>query len=456
MSPFLEKFISILLSVLVIFFLLKRYHHALTYNTRFWNYISTISYSLAAIGSSILLGVLLNHFLADTNIFSKAFLHSAFIEEFTKLIFLYFLLRGNKINEVLYDGVYYGVILGAFYGFAENFFYSFDLSFWPLVLRSLTSILIHTINGGILGFYLLCSFFTEGKYKQEFIMKGFLFCLFIHGFYNYFGLLSGIYISIMPFLIIVGYVLLEIFISYAQGSLPKSILDLSKLNLVQYEWIKSFYKFELWFYHEQKGKKKYIDLFKEITKNKIKIILVLYSISLLFSFYLFYNKEGIKYIFIDIQIHEYISIFIIYPFVVSMIILFTGLINPQFLQKKVLKVPFICLITIKDNLKKEEGILFYLSNKGFYLLLENPNSFSKNIQMDFLIGTYKIKNILGRIVWTNENRNKKEEKKLNLKFQTSGAIIEFDSIPFGLIFYWNYKRIIHGAKNFYTSLIELR
>ena len=118
----------------------NHYKNPLIYATGERNYLAAIILGIAAAASSIVLQLALKALGLPENAFNTAFFYSALIEELVKCLFILFLLWDFRIREVLYDGIYYGVVVGGAFGFVENTFYSAILSFWPLMLRTITSL----------------------------------------------------------------------------------------------------------------------------------------------------------------------------------------------------------------------------------------------------------------------------------------------------------------------------
>jgi protease PrsW len=456
MPQFYEQTLFLTLSFIVISFYYWRYRTAILYTRKIIFFFAAISFGFASVGFALALQLYLFKLNLNETNFVKAFLYSALVEELSKTIFIFLFLKLFKVDEFIYDGIFYGVVIGATFGFLENILYLQYFDFWPMVLRAITSGSIHLLNGGITGFYCLYFLFLKKSNRSDFILKGFLICLLIHATYNYSGFSGKEYLLFLPIILVLSFIFLEFLIAYSQTCLPKHTLNSIKLDLIQYEYIKKFIKYELWFYNQQKGNKNYIEIFREVERNRKLMVSFFCSVSIFFLMLLIFKSNLIKSIFINISPFEFISIFILYPFVISFSLLFKGLINPNFFQKKVLRVPFICLITIKSANYKEDSVLFYIAKKGFYVQLDNPKNLSTKVAMDFLIGNKKVKNIIGKVIWTNENKNRSQIGNSSLRFPTSGAIIEFERTPHKLIFIWKWKRFTHSMKNLYSSLKEKR
>ncbi len=448
-----ELFFLILSSFAILSFYLVRYWSPiLTIHDKLF-FIGAIFLGLASIGLSLGLQIIFFKFYQTGDIFFNSFFRSALIEEISKYLFIYLFFRFFKIHDYIFDGIFFGILIGAIFGFIENLFYIRKIEYWENLLRSLTSVVIHLINGGIAG-YFITYFLILKKQRFKFLLNGILLVILIHGLFNYSLLKSEFWQLLMPILIIFSYIYLEFLITTSQSTLPASILKLIGLDNSEYTLLKKFIKYELWFYEQQKTRKKYIQIFREIEFKRKIFVVIFYLLGILSLLVYFFDKNLIENFLTSIKKFEYISIFVVYPFTISISILFRGIINPKFFEKKVLRVPFLCCLNIKSKSYSEDSVLFYLSHIGFFVNLEKPKDLDKNIILDFEIAGKKFNRVPARIIWVNENKEEIKEK--NFRLPTSGAIIFFISTPWKLFLFWNYKRITHSFKNLYLSLKEQR
>jgi protease PrsW len=433
----------------ILFAYQNHYKSPLVYSTGLRNYLVTVSFGFAAVGSALGLQIILQAIGISENVFNNAFFYSALIEELVKLLFILLVLWFNRTTEVLYDGIFYGIVLGGTFGFIENMIYSTVLPFWPMMQRTITSSTLHLLNGGVAGYYCMKFLFTKENYKYKYLFGGFILCYISHGIYNYAGFTGGVYLMILSPLLVYNFILVEFISAYARSSLPKFTLDLIQLSVQDYELIRTYIKYELWLYNEQKIEKKYIDLFQSVEFKRRILIFCTVLIGFGFIALHVFFPELRKSFFKEIQVYEYISIFIIYPFVIAISIFFAGLVNPEFFQKQVFRVPLICVLDARNNTFQETTVVFYLTTYGFYAPFISPEKLTGELDLRFLIGSKEFKNIRGKATWINSNKNDIASAKS--RFSVSGALIRFNGYPLSLIFYWHWARWNNRLTNFFKS-----
>jgi hypothetical protein len=83
-------------------------------------------------------------------------------------------------------------------------------------------------------------------------------------------------------------------------------------------------------------------------------------------------------------------------------------------------------------------VVFYLSRKGFYVPLLNPEKFQSEVIMEFWISGTSIANIPGEIYWIDQSVGGDGN---------SGALVKFTKIPWKLIVFWNFAFFRQRLKN---------
>ena len=129
--------------------------------------------------------LLLGSFLA---IFFSSFLIDGLFEEFGKyIVFRLGVYQIRHFNQVR-DGFIYGMTLGLGFAFSENILYGFlSPNIWSgtslILLRGLTTTLIHFLSGGIIGYYWALVKFNP-KFSKYLSLKGLFLAFLLHGLYN--------------------------------------------------------------------------------------------------------------------------------------------------------------------------------------------------------------------------------------------------------------------------------
>jgi RsiW-degrading membrane proteinase PrsW (M82 family) len=138
----------------------------------------------------------------------QAFVVAGLVEEGVKLAFLrFYLFRRPEFDERM-DGVVYAICVSLGFAFVENFLYGYrDPGL--LILRGFTSVPLHAIATGIMGYWLgraKIDGLRDGDARLGRVWKrGLLWAVGIHGLYD-FLLLSGSLTALLVFpLLIVGW-----------------------------------------------------------------------------------------------------------------------------------------------------------------------------------------------------------------------------------------------------------
>lgn len=134
-------------------------------------------------------------FLADrTNAidqFFEAFFKTGLIEEFSKFIFVRFILYRNKNFNEPFDGIVYAVMVGMGFATVENVIYVYRLGFLTGVLRVFTAVPAHATFAVISGYFLGKAKFTANR-QFYFSVLALVAATVFHGSYDYFWFISYI------------------------------------------------------------------------------------------------------------------------------------------------------------------------------------------------------------------------------------------------------------------------
>ena len=121
--------------------------------------------------------------------FFNAFFKVALIEEFSKFIFVRFILFNNKNFNEPFDGIVYAVIVSMGFATVENILYVFQFGFATGIMRLFTAVPAHAAFGILMGYFLGKAKFTHRKNLYSSLIALLIPTLF-HGSYDYFWFIS--------------------------------------------------------------------------------------------------------------------------------------------------------------------------------------------------------------------------------------------------------------------------
>ena len=121
--------------------------------------------------------------------FFNAFFKVALIEEFSKFIFVRFILFNNKNFNEPFDGIVYAVIVSMGFATVENILYVFQFGFATGIMRLFTAVPAHAAFGILMGYFLGKAKFTHRKNLYLSLIALLIPTLF-HGSYDYFWFIS--------------------------------------------------------------------------------------------------------------------------------------------------------------------------------------------------------------------------------------------------------------------------
>jgi RsiW-degrading membrane proteinase PrsW (M82 family) len=136
----------------------------------------------------------------------NSFWNAAFIEEMSKILLFLLLVYRRKNFDEWYDGILYGIMIGLGFAFVENVMYFYSLfgeRGWSIVItRSILSMPVHAMLGGIMGFFIGRAKFKISKgYTYSFVFLALIIPVGLHGFFNFFLMLNNGVLSIVSCLV---------------------------------------------------------------------------------------------------------------------------------------------------------------------------------------------------------------------------------------------------------------
>ena len=123
--------------------------------------------------------------------FYSAFFKVALVEEFSKFLFIRFVLFRNKNFNEPFDGIVYAVMVGMGFATLENVLYVFQFGFETAVWRMFTAVPAHATFAILMGFFLGKAKFAQGG-RLLYMLTALFAATFFHGSYDYFWFIAQV------------------------------------------------------------------------------------------------------------------------------------------------------------------------------------------------------------------------------------------------------------------------
>ena len=171
--------------------------------------------------------------------FINAFFKVALVEEFSKFLFVRFILFRNRNFNEPFDGIVYALMVSMGFATLENVLYVFQYGFVTGIIRMFTAVPAHAVFGIVMGYYLGLAKFSAAR-RIVYSLMALLAATVFHGAYDYFlfiaeikGVYTGVWIGSIVSLVI-GFVLSRKAIRMHQGVSPfRSLADRKQNDLLE-------------------------------------------------------------------------------------------------------------------------------------------------------------------------------------------------------------------------------
>jgi len=123
--------------------------------------------------------------------FYEAFFKVALVEEFSKFLFVRFVLFPNKNFNEPFDGIVYAVMVSMGFATLENVMYVFAYGFETGILRMFTAVPAHATFGVLMGYFLGKAKFSRTRRLFQ-MVAALTSATFFHGAYDYFWFIAEV------------------------------------------------------------------------------------------------------------------------------------------------------------------------------------------------------------------------------------------------------------------------
>lgn len=118
-------------------------------------------------------------------LFADAFFKVALVEEFSKFVFIRFILFRNKNFNEPFDGIVYAAMVGMGFATLENILYVYQYGIPTGILRMFTAVPAHACFAILMGYYIGLAKFTHRK-TLYYSLLALIAATVFHGLYDYF------------------------------------------------------------------------------------------------------------------------------------------------------------------------------------------------------------------------------------------------------------------------------
>ncbi|MDF3820092.1 PrsW family glutamic-type intramembrane protease [Leptospira sp. 96542] len=402
---------------------------------------TAFAFSIFCAGLALFLQLLTTTYFPIGSVYFRSFFTSSFLEESVKLFGIYIFFRKNQNTFSVTDGIFYGIVLGGGFGMIENILYLIDTGLWSQVLRTITALPIHMMNGGLLGAFLITFLFSKNNtIKWLRLSFGFFFSVGIHGLYNLSMFTDLSLLIFLPICILILFFLLELTIARSRILLPGYVLNLLEMSLEEYEILSRHNRHEGWIQNVQKHiSNDKVKLFRFPNLRNIVIVSFFLLLSMVSIFVLDQFPEWISKHFGDLHLEGYFVLFVIYPGILGFMIFFAGFLNPYFFRDRMLSVPLFSSVDLHTEIEEENTSLFYISLNTFYIPTTKIYSPGTKVKFDLWLGVDCFASLGGLILWSRENEE-----------GNCGAMCRLDTIPIRFLLRWNLIRFKQNIKNLFV------
>lgn len=157
---------------------------------------------------SMPLEIILINKQSAAELFADAFFKVALVEEFSKFIFIRFILFRNKNFNEPFDGIVYAAMVGMGFATLENILYVYQFGIPTGIMRMFTAVPAHACFAILMGYYLGRAKFTPHR-KLYYSLLALISATVFHGLYDYFlfitfvpGIWIGAAVSLIVMLIL--------------------------------------------------------------------------------------------------------------------------------------------------------------------------------------------------------------------------------------------------------------
>jgi len=350
--------------------------------------------------------------------FLKGFFMAAFIEKIGAAIFIFIILRKFKKFSIS-QGIVVGMLFGLGFSSVENISYGLEGHSSVMYVRILFSVPMHITTCGIMGFYISIVKLCRLKHNNAiYMLKAFIIPFLFHGFYDYFLILGGRHSFIAVPVLIFSAVYMELVLSRSRTIPGEDEINIMGIGFEEWRLKDRQPRYDRWV-------KRYTGILKGapihlfnwhpgVFRFLAVIVMIILAVSGLPLFK--YLESNFAF---TLSKEEVFAVFIFFPLSISLVLIISGSVNPDFFIMGLVRLPVISDVDVlKDDFDEDFLVTNDITTGSCFVQTTEPYGIGKVIVVRLSISKYESSLIRGKIVWENHLR----------KHEAFGSIIRFENI----------------------------
>ena len=293
----------------------------------------------------------------------------------------------------------------------ENINYSVNYPGFVILLRCVSSVPMHVFASGIMAYFLSYNRLSEewrasqgwnrtARRKAFLLFAAFLVPWSFHGVYDYALFKSGPYNYLIPGHLILGYAVLEYFITRGRLVPGKNILDIVGLGADEMDIIQKEQEYEKWMRDFQKKAGDRISLFKNewsLFNTASGLVLSLFAACMLF---LFFTRPDLMFRGVSSEIR--LSLLVLLPGAMAVILFVSDKVNFLFFRQNMLRQPEGNPVCLKKDDFETDLIVLDIFPGGVFLPGLTQFELEETLRLEFYLDDTDTIETLGRVQWVNQ------------------------------------------------------
>ena len=370
--------------------------------------------------------------------FVFGFLYASLIEKGGAFFLIQILVYSNRSRLSVPESTVMAMLVGLGFAALENVVSAFNIQTSLIVVRSVSSVQMHMLTCGLIGYYLSLARLNDSNINKTSIMlKAFLVPFLFHGIFDSLLTIGGTKTYLIAFLIILLIVTKEYF--FQKSKVLPRLEELRKDNLSLEDWktLQHESQYERWIQSSMGAKNKGVVPFFHFNLNLLKIAgIFAIAAAVMLSYY---NRDLISSLLkIKFKREEVIMLFSLLPALYALNLLIIGIINSEYFRRSVIRMPIVIDVVLSPgvDISNDDVIdttTYHITGLNSYIKTTEALKIGQEVKCILFCSRFSSPVLSGAVVWEEHNKNE----------QFNGSLIRFRSRPPGfwlfLVRYYLYR-----------------